>query len=130
MLNRTFLAVLAALGTLALALPLQAAEPVATKPGFSKIKHIVVIYLENHSFDNLYGEFSGANGLSAAGAEQITQVDATGTPYNFLPSIPGSSAFPLNLPNNIFNKYHLLMINYKISMIIFRCLSFKYLSMK
>jgi phospholipase C len=69
----------------------------------NKIKHVVVIYLENHSFDNLYGEFAGANGLSAAGSAQITQVDATGTPYNFLPSIPGSSAFPLNLPNNIFN---------------------------
>ena len=69
----------------------------------NKIKHVVVIYLENHSFDNLYGEFAGANGLSSAASGQITQVDATGTPYNFLPSIPGSSAFPLNLPNNIFN---------------------------
>jgi phospholipase C len=69
----------------------------------NKIKHVVVIYLENHSFDNLYGAFAGANGLSNATAAQITQVDATGTPYAFLPSIPGTSAFPLNLPNNIFN---------------------------
>jgi phospholipase C len=29
----------------------------------NKIKHVVVIYLENHSFDNLYGQFAGANGL-------------------------------------------------------------------
>jgi hypothetical protein len=30
--------------------------------GINKINHIIVIYLENHSFDNLYGEFPGANG--------------------------------------------------------------------
>lgn len=24
----------------------------------SKIKHVIVIYLENHSFDNLYGQFA------------------------------------------------------------------------
>jgi acid phosphatase len=68
-----------------------------------KIQHVVVIYLENHSFDNLYGEFAGANGLSAASTSKITQVDAAGTPYTFLPPISGSSAFPLNLPNTFFN---------------------------
>ena len=47
----------------------------------TRIKHVVVIYLENHSFDNLYGQFAGADGLSNATAAQITQVDATGTPY-------------------------------------------------
>ena len=30
-----------------------------------KIKHIVVIYEENHSFDNLYGGWEGVNGLRA-----------------------------------------------------------------
>lgn len=69
----------------------------------NKIKHVVVIYLENHSFDNLYGQFAGANGLSNATPAQITQVDATGTPYAFLPPISGSSAFPENLPNTFFN---------------------------
>ncbi|MEP6503967.1 MAG: alkaline phosphatase family protein, partial [Betaproteobacteria bacterium] len=39
----------------------------------SKVQNIVVIYAENRSFDNLYGNFPGANGLS-------TVVDATGTP--------------------------------------------------
>ena len=29
-----------------------------------KIKHIVVIYEENHSFDNLYGGWEGVNGLA------------------------------------------------------------------
>ncbi len=68
-----------------------------------KIKHVVVIYLENHSFDNLYGEFAGANGLSNANSSAITQVDATGTPYSVLPAIAGTTAFPTNLPNNLFN---------------------------
>ena len=27
-----------------------------------KVKHIVVIYEENHSFDNLYGGWEGVNG--------------------------------------------------------------------
>src|SRR5207244_5430074 len=29
----------------------------------SRINHIVVIYEENHSFDNLYGGWEGVNGL-------------------------------------------------------------------
>jgi phospholipase C len=38
---------------------------------------IVVIYAENHSFDNLYGMFPGADGVAQATAEQRTQVDPT-----------------------------------------------------
>jgi phospholipase C len=68
-----------------------------------EIQHVVVIYLENHSFDNLYGQFAGANGLSDATAARIIQVDASGKPYNFLPPISGTSAFPTNLPNTFFN---------------------------
>jgi phospholipase C len=67
------------------------------------IKHVVVIYLENHSFDNLYGQFAGANGLSNAVKAKITQVDSNGKPYVFLPPISGTSAFPTNLPNTYFN---------------------------
>ena len=69
--------------------------------GLDKLKHIVVIYLENHSFDNLYGEFSGANGLAGAG-KRATQVDRSGTAYRELPQPPGH-AFPGNLPNAPFN---------------------------
>ena len=69
----------------------------------NKIKHVVVIYLENHSFDNLYGQFPGANGLSDATTANTTQVDLTGTPYTFLPAIPGTTAFPSNLPNTYFD---------------------------
>ena len=72
-------------------------------PSIEKVGHVVVIYLENHSFDNLYGQFAGANGLSNATASNTIQVDANGKAYTTLPAIPGSSAFPTNLPNNYFN---------------------------
>lgn len=72
-------------------------------PAIDKVGHVVVIYLENHSFDNLYGQFSGANGLSAAATANITQVDANGNAYTYLPPISGTSAFPTNLPNTYFN---------------------------
>jgi acid phosphatase len=39
----------------------------------SKVQNIVVIYAENRSFDNLFGNFPGANGLSSV-------VDASGKP--------------------------------------------------
>src|SRR5690625_359947 len=68
-----------------------------------QIKHVVVIYMENHSFDNMWGEFEGANGLSNAKEENIIQVDKEGKPYDTLPEIPRSSAFPSNLPNHYFN---------------------------
>src|SRR2546425_4101254 len=50
------------------------------------INHLVVIYDENHSFDNLYGSFPGANGIGRASDTATTQVDlATGQPYTCLP---------------------------------------------
>ncbi|HYT11235.1 MAG TPA: acid phosphatase [Candidatus Nitrosopolaris sp.] len=54
--------------------------------GLAGINHLVVIYDENHSFDNLYGLFPGANGISRASDTATTQVDlATGQPYTCLP---------------------------------------------
>src|ERR1041384_1487028 len=73
----------------------------AVTPGLDRLQHIVVIYLENHSFDNLYGEFPGANGLAAAAATS-TQMDAAGNPFVTLPFNAGSP-FPSNLPNAPFN---------------------------
>ncbi|HZO61595.1 MAG TPA: alkaline phosphatase family protein, partial [Gaiellaceae bacterium] len=78
--RRTFfvLAALAVAGAGALGVTGAAAMPAAPaknpSPGFAKIKHIVVIYEENHSFDNLYGGWEGVNGLSSATAAQSTQV--------------------------------------------------------
>jgi acid phosphatase len=48
------------------------------------IDHIVVIYEENHSFDNLYGGWKGTRGLSDADAAHTTQLGQTG-PSSFAP---------------------------------------------
>jgi phospholipase C len=50
----------------------------------AKINHIVVIYEENHSFDNLYGGWEGVNGRANADAAHTTQVRQTGVPYSCL----------------------------------------------
>src|SRR5580692_11137938 len=73
--------------------------------GIQKVGHVVVIYMENHSFDNLYGEFDGADGLNG-GKSSIIQVDTHGTVYPFLPALPHvypTGTFPSNLPNQCFN---------------------------
>ncbi|PZP49913.1 MAG: acid phosphatase [Pseudopedobacter saltans] len=78
-------------------------ESAKSLEGIDKVKHVVVIYMENHSFDNLYGQFEGANGLSNASQESITQLDREGKVYKYLPPIPRSSVFPTNLANGYFN---------------------------
>jgi phospholipase C len=50
----------------------------------SRINHIVVIYQENHSFDNLYGRWEGVSGLRDAPTSRTVQVNQTGTPYQCL----------------------------------------------
>ncbi len=52
-------------------------------------KHIVVIYEENHSFDNLFGMWGAVNGrpvngLSSAPPARTVQVNQTGTPFTCL----------------------------------------------
>lgn len=71
--------------------------------GIRQINHLVVIYMENHSFDNLYGEFKGANGINNAAKGNFVQVDGKGNPYQYLPEIPRNNSFPTNLPNKLFN---------------------------
>ena len=57
---------------------------------FDSIKTIVVIYAENRAFDNLYGNFPGANGLQNLTAEQTQQRDRDGTVLPTLPPVyPG-----------------------------------------
>jgi acid phosphatase len=90
--------------------------PTPAPTGINKIDHVVVIYLENHSFDNLYGQFSGAEGLTQAKAAQgsasdtTTQIDpSTGAAYAALPQPINTSTkmpdarFPANLPNAPFD---------------------------
>src|SRR5258708_2573304 len=60
----------------------QAQQPEhATKTVFdaqlrAHVKHIVVIYQENWSFDSLYGQFPGVNGLQN-GFDTLPQLDQT-----------------------------------------------------
>lgn len=71
-----------------------------------RIENIVVIYAENHSFDNLYGMFPGANGIANATAEQMTQVDHDGKPLPHLPPVyqqgKPDPRYPRELPNRPF----------------------------
>ena len=72
-----------------------------------KIGHVVVIYEENRSFDNLLGLFPGADGVAQASDVAKTQVDAEGKPYATLPPIMDTNMrppvvdmrFPAGLPN-------------------------------
>src|SRR4029079_11055641 len=72
-----------------------------------RINHIMVIYQENHSFDNYLGTFPGADGVANAGAG-ATQLDKGGTPYPELPAPLANAVdgvrnphprFPAALPN-------------------------------
>src|SRR5258708_12647307 len=81
----------------------QTTSPTANNP----INHIIVIYLENHSFDNLYGQFPGAKGLSDA-QKAAPQVDKSGAVYKTLPQPLNTSVnppppyppFPADLPTH------------------------------
>src|SRR5256885_13450378 len=77
-----------------------------TQSGLDRIDHIVVIYAENRSFDNLYGLFPGADRIANATPEQYTQVDVDGKPLPHLPSVwkgkDPDPAYPRDLPNKPF----------------------------
>ena len=66
--------------------------PQAVDAALARIEHVVVIYGENRSFDNLYGNFPGANGLAQASATSTTQLDLDGRPLSVLPPLRGSSS--------------------------------------
>jgi len=70
-----------------------------TPTGLDRINHVVVILLENWSFDSLYAGFPGANGLNNAMAAPA-QVDQTGTPYATLPQT--ETHLPQTLSNGPF----------------------------
>lgn len=78
------------------------------------IDTVVVIYAENRSFDNLYGNFPGANGVSKAPTAALIQRDRGGKPLKELPPIwdgltakgvtpPVTQAETEHLPNRPFN---------------------------
>ena len=67
----------------------------------NKVQNIVVIYAENRSFDNLYGNFPGANGLSTVvdssghtTSAYVAQVDRDGSALATLPPTWGGPMAP------------------------------------
>src|SRR5262245_28105716 len=71
--------------TLAATLVALSIIPAASAAGpLDKINHIIVIYEENWSFDSLYGQFPGANGIANAG-DAVKQIDKEGQPIATLP---------------------------------------------
>src|SRR5689334_23453424 len=58
--------------------------PTGRTDKLDKVKHIVVIYQENHSFDSLFGGWEGVNGLANADAAHTAQVGQGGNPYTCL----------------------------------------------
>lgn len=92
--------VLAALAVAALAATAAAAQT-APAPKLERISHIVVLYLENRSFDNLFGEFPGADGVEAAlKANAYLQKNANGVPYETLPAPHGRGPFDVSDNSN------------------------------
>jgi len=70
------------------------------------IDTIVVIYAENHSFDNMYGLFPRANGVESAWPDARRQVDHDGSVLPHLPPVykhgKPDPKFPQRLPNGPF----------------------------
>ncbi|MCU1367806.1 MAG: acid phosphatase [Ilumatobacteraceae bacterium] len=62
--------------------------------GLNAVQHIVVIYEENHSFDNLFGSWPGVNGLSSADAAHTVQVGVNGRPLACLPQNDANLSTP------------------------------------
>ncbi len=70
-------------------------------PRLDAIQTIVVIYAENRSFDNLYGNFPGANGLQNLKPEQYLQRDRDGSIMKSLPPVFGQGLTVASDPKQI-----------------------------
>jgi acid phosphatase len=84
MLWRLTALVLAAAAVLLSATAVGGAAGPSNENKLKQVQHIVVIYEENHSFDNLYGGWERVNGLANADAAQTTQINQEGTPFQCL----------------------------------------------
>jgi phospholipase C len=90
-----------------------AAQPAETDP-LARIGHIVVIFEENRSFDNFFGNFPGADGIANA-HDKTLQIGQDGRPFRLLPAPINSNLkppdidrrFPAQLANRPFliNRY-------------------------
>ena len=88
--------------------------PALAADNLKLIDTVVVIYGENRSFDNLYGNFPGANGVAKARSSARTQRDRDGKRFRELPPIwegltakgvvpPVTQAETEHLPNRPFH---------------------------
>ena len=64
----------------------QAQQVAERRPELDRIGHIMVLFLENRSFDHLYGLFPGAEGIQHSGFASI-QVSAEGRQFATLPAV-------------------------------------------
>ena len=64
-----------------------------TPPALQKVGHILVVFEENRSFDNLFGHFPGADGLDRA-ADTQTQTAADGSVFAALPAVMNTNVRP------------------------------------
>jgi acid phosphatase len=80
----------ALLAIVAASTPRDAPAAPQAPPPHSPIEHLVVIYLENWSFDGLYGGFPKADGLTPGPGTPtpLPQADKTGTPLPNLGQVP------------------------------------------
>ena len=62
-----------------------------------QVSHIVVIYEENHSFDNLYGGWEGVNGPAGADLAHTLQVGQNGAVYHCLQQNDANLTSPVPL---------------------------------
>jgi phospholipase C len=85
-----------------------------------KIDHIVVVYQENHSFDNLYGGWEGVNGRSNATLSQLGQINQAGVQFQCLeqddPSLTSPSPLPTTCtdtsdPTSVTNRFNSFFVN-------------------
>jgi acid phosphatase len=87
----TFSKTVIAVAFAGLALSAVAAKAEKKRGALDGIKHFVVIYQENHSFDNLYGGWEGVDGLAQA---QVPQVSQAGAAFRCLPQNDVNLASP------------------------------------
>ncbi len=108
--------------SLASAVPARAAQPLERRADLGRIGHIIVIFLENRSFDHLYGLFPGAEGLQDAGFAAI-QVSREGEQFRSLPAVINNlmrsaridSRFAVGLPNGPFRADRYVSLEERIS---------------
>ena len=83
-----------------------ATQQAARDSALDDVRTIVVIYAENHSFDNMYGMFPGANGVANASPVATEQRDHDGSVMPHLPPVfkgdKPDPKYPQALPNGPF----------------------------